>query len=380
MTRTVLQSLCGVALVAILSFLFVIDIRIPLLAESSRESLITTFHGGSTSDVRRIRLANVEPQLETYLRATETPPFPSRAFMITTRAAQTSGRTAHAVAQVRDKLGITDIELIYGGNTSDADVGCARQRGSSLHNSCAFGVVWANQQIWRAIAAEGLASALVLEDDVLFHDDFQELLPPYWAQVPANFEFVYLGHLPHWMFGDSPKLPETAVTFGEAPYCTHAYVVTAASAGRLALLFDQFMHLRGRRREVPDAAPEFDYTDVKIDQFLPNHALRLALDRSKWVVFGSTPTLPAAWEGATFLNNRKAWEEPLRKCHCDEEVRPECRGFLPIISIGLAYQHYHCNNMTRLHLWVEQYRRDLADLRSGAIAMPASASPAYWSF
>ena len=98
------------------------------------------------------------------------------------------------------------------------------------------------------------------------------------------------------------------------------------------------------------------------------------------LVFGSTPALPATWEGATFLNNRKAWEEPLRKCHCDEEVRPECRGFLPIISIGLAYQHYHCNNMTRLHLWVEQYRRDLADLRSGAIAMPASASPAYWSF
>ena len=329
----------------------------------------------AAAPARRRPLEEVEVRVEDYFRAAGPAPFPTRAFMITTRAAQASGRTAHAVAQVRERLHIDDIEFVIGGNVPDAEVGCARVSAQSPPNSCAFGVVWANQQIWRAVAAEGLASALVLEDDVLIHDDAEALLPQYWQRVPPDFEFVYLGHLPAWLMDGEPPPPD-AVRTGEAPYCTHAYVVTAASAARLALLFDQVFRGRGRDPGAsPDAPPELTYLDIKIDLFLPNHALRTALDRSKWITFGSTAERRSEWGGVDFLSNRKAWLEPLRACHCDEDVRPECRGFLPIIGAGLAFQHYHCSNMTKLRRWVEQYRRDLPALRNDT-----SVKAAHWVF
>jgi hypothetical protein len=39
----------------------------------------------------------------------------------------------------------------------------------------------------------GAATALICEDDVLFHDRFQELFPTFMANVPANWDVVYVG-------------------------------------------------------------------------------------------------------------------------------------------------------------------------------------------
>ena len=63
--------------------------------------------------------------LDDYKRAVSPAPFPTRAYMITTRAAQESGRTAHAVEQVRRHLNVTDIKIVLGRNDLlDADFGC----------------------------------------------------------------------------------------------------------------------------------------------------------------------------------------------------------------------------------------------------------------
>jgi hypothetical protein len=33
-------------------------------------------------------------------------------------------------------------------------------------------------------------------DDIVFHDDFLELLPQYWSSVPPNYEYIAVGMIP----------------------------------------------------------------------------------------------------------------------------------------------------------------------------------------
>lgn len=155
-----------------------------------------------------------------YKRAVGPAPFPTRAFMITTKTGQENGRTAHAVEQVRRHLNITDIHFVYGRNElRQEDFGCDTRLATSSNEPvlCRMGLGWATHQIWIAIAASG-APALFLEDDVLFHDDTATLLPLYWKQVPPAYEIVYLGSAPRWLLVDGPSTPPAEpVKFGLTP-------------------------------------------------------------------------------------------------------------------------------------------------------------------
>jgi hypothetical protein len=304
------------------------------------------------SQPRRRPLSEAIVNLDEFVRASGPAPFPKRAYMITTRNNEKSGRTAHAVEQVRLHLNITNVEFIYGpSDLRDEDFGCEALPGSN----CRAGVGWGAYTMWKAIAADGVDSAFVLDDDVLFHDDTKSLLPLYWDQVPPTFEIVYFGSFPSWLVATGPsKRPHNElVTFGTAPYAHHCYILTRASALRFANLYTEMFRMRGRREE--PGIPEIGPTDLFGDTFASTYALRTAFDPHNWVSFENTDALPAKWGGIVFLDQQKL-SSP--SCICNNEYSKACRGYLPIQGVGLAYQHDHCANMTRFYSWVAHYKED----------------------
>ena len=47
--------------------------------------------------------------------------------------------------------------------------------------------------LWKKISHEEIPAAIIFEDDVVFHENWHELYPTYWAQTPKNFDIVYMG-------------------------------------------------------------------------------------------------------------------------------------------------------------------------------------------
>ena len=311
-----------------------------------------------------------------YKRAIGPAPFPTRAFMITTRAAQESGRTAHAVEQVRQHLNITDIQFVLGRNELlQEDFGCDTRLASAVKEPirCRVGLGWAMHQVWKAISYSGVPG-FFLEDDVLFHDNFATLLPLYWAKVPPAYEIVYLGSAPRWLITDGPSTPPAEpVRFGIPPLALHCAALTAASAARFAALYTQMFRLRGWTEE--PSVPELNHNDVNGDTFLESFAFPTALNKQMWVSFESTLATPAEFRGIVF---RDEWKRTVslfeqKGCKCDNEYTPECRGFLPVVCVGLAFQNYHCNNITRMYSWIAHYKEDMLSSAPNASATPPAA-------
>ena len=308
-----------------------------------------------------------------YKRAVGPAPFPTRAFMITTRAGQESGRTAHAVEQVRRHLNVTDIQFVFGRNElRQEDFGCDTRLATTSNEPilCRVGLSWAVHQIWKAIAASGVPG-LFLEDDVLFHDDTSTLLPLYWKQVPPDYEIVYLGSAPRWLLVPGLSAPPSEpVRFGIPPLALHCIALTAASAARFAALYSQMFRLRGWTDE--PSVPELNHHYVNGDTFLDNFGFPTALDKRMWVSFESTLATPAKFAGIVFRDEFKRAQqlEQEKGCKCDNEYTPACRGYFPVWYVGLAFQTAHCNNMTRMHSWIAHYKEDMLSSAPNASATP----------
>ena len=166
--------------------------------------------------------------------------------------------------------------------------------------------------------------------------------------------------------------PSEPVRFGTAPYALHCTAVTPASAARFAALYTQNFRSRGWRDE--PGIPEIGSAEVFGDLFLSTYGLRTALDSRKWVSFESTLATPAKFAGIVFRDEFKRTQqlEHEKGCKCDDEYTPTCRGYFPIWCVGLAYQNFHCNNMTRMHSWIAHFKEDM--LPSGAPTAPAAPS------
>ncbi len=54
------------------------------------------------------------------------------------------------------------------------------------------GLAMAHLTIWDKIVNDRLPGAWVFEDDVVAHSNFSSLFPLYWAQVPQDYEIVWL--------------------------------------------------------------------------------------------------------------------------------------------------------------------------------------------
>ena len=101
--------------------------------------------------------------------------------------------------------------------------------GKKVHESICFKHVHALQHI----VEQGLERALIVECDVLFHDNFQEMFPEFWRQVPSDFDIVYVGFgYPIKELVSSLKKP-TAQIWSGAFWCCHCMIVSRAGAEKI---------------------------------------------------------------------------------------------------------------------------------------------------
>ena len=86
------------------------------------------------------------------------------------------------------------------------------------------GCALSHKRIWQKIVDENIEQALVLEDDVVFHEKFKQLLPEFWNDTPHENSMVFLGYCCYW--GDMGQ-SNVVETF---PLTTHAYYMTKSVA------------------------------------------------------------------------------------------------------------------------------------------------------
>lgn len=122
------------------------------------------------------------------------PSLPARAFLITTEARHSSNWTSYVLAQVmrhKRALNISQIDIVFTSYMNEFGP-IANPGHRDLGAACSV----THKRVWDRMIREGLDSAWVFEDDVVFHDDFDTLLPIYWQGVPRSYEFAFVGHSP----------------------------------------------------------------------------------------------------------------------------------------------------------------------------------------
>lgn len=85
---------------------------------------------------------------------------------------------------------------------------------------------------------EGHKNVLVFEDDFEFVDNFEELFTEYYAQVPHDWEFLYLGANHNFHMGELLPMVSKNVGKPHKSYCAHAYAVKECLYDFVLSLFD----------------------------------------------------------------------------------------------------------------------------------------------
>lgn len=79
--------------------------------------------------------------------------------------------------------------------------------------------------LWKHIIDNNVASAVVFEDDVCFHRDWERLAPKYFEYTPQDYDVLYMGsQMDIVTKGHITRVPV---------FCTHAYVITLEGATKL---------------------------------------------------------------------------------------------------------------------------------------------------
>jgi len=87
------------------------------------------------------------------------------------------------------------------------------------------GCMLSHLHLWRHIIDNSLEYAIVFEDDVRFHCEWQNIAHLYVHHTPADFDILYLG---------SQIEARTDARIAKVPvYCTHAYMISLAGAKKL---------------------------------------------------------------------------------------------------------------------------------------------------
>jgi GR25 family glycosyltransferase involved in LPS biosynthesis len=85
------------------------------------------------------------------------------------------------------------------------------------------GLLLSHYALWQAIDLLGLEEAMILEDDAVFPGDFRERYAAAYAEMPAHWQIVFVGHV--------GSLGKTCVKTSERtgavyyPFGTHCYLV-----------------------------------------------------------------------------------------------------------------------------------------------------------
>lgn len=80
-------------------------------------------------------------------------------------------------------------------------------------------------KLWQEIVATGMERMVILEDDVMFHKEWQVLVEEYYKNTPKDYEVLYLGA--QFEFPSQHHIDRGPV------FCTHAMVVTLSGAKKL---------------------------------------------------------------------------------------------------------------------------------------------------
>lgn len=87
------------------------------------------------------------------------------------------------------------------------------------------GCLLSHADIWKTMIDNSVPAAIILEDDVVFHPQFNDLAPLYWEHTPRDFDILFLGaQLEKMVNAHIVRVPV---------FCTHAMIVTLDGARRL---------------------------------------------------------------------------------------------------------------------------------------------------
>jgi len=92
-----------------------------------------------------------------------------------------------------------------------------------LNHKGGAGCAFSHIRLYREIVNNHYSKTLVLEDDVIFHEQFTQLFPEYWRQVPNDMGLLFLGYCCY-----SASDNELIKAF--YPMTTHAYIITYEAA------------------------------------------------------------------------------------------------------------------------------------------------------
>ena len=240
---------------------------------------------------------------------------------------------------------------------------------------CQQGLALGHLKAWRRIVERKLPVALVCEDDVTFHAQFGALLPRYWARVPPDWQFIWLGHLGR---DGGPVAPHAlTLAHGLAPWTLHAYLLTYDAAELLARMYEFLLERAGSphalgvypsqfaTQEAIEELPfHLSFRELKSDYFVPVavHFFVRPDHRDRWVALQSTPEVPArlgkrAWHDARAT---ELGRDGATACTCelwgnDDVCGPgDTAARLPLMGTGLAYQNLCKYRRWALHNWLGQ--------------------------
>jgi FkbM family methyltransferase len=246
------------------------------------------------------------------------------------------------------------------------------------------GLTIAHYFIWRDIVKRKLPFALVLEEDVIFHDDICNELPKVVSEMPEAWELAYMGWHPRWLESRERK----RVTAGDVmPWTTHAYLVSQEGAQRVFRLLSYFLvqadlseyvdpemfanpavdpgwtQLAQRPTKsfmMPITAPfiKIDFVLLSVYNFFLTDSEQktwLTLDvseESRYKVNGVEWDGAADWQGSSTCTERREklrpgkswctcaeWAKRNTECMCTTKDENLLRHDLPMLGGGLAYQH-----------------------------------------
>lgn len=103
-----------------------------------------------------------------------------------------------------------------------------------------LGLTASHATAWKHIVDANLPGGLVFEDDVVFHNDFCDLLPKYWSKLPCDPSFVYIGS--DIRADNGKSIVHRARAKGDAPpWDAHAYYVDRETADLLLRRFRYYV-------------------------------------------------------------------------------------------------------------------------------------------
>ena len=272
-------------------------------------------------------------------------------------------------------VGVSRYERVNGVVVEADD--CVRLSGTGCQQGLALG----HLKAWRRIVERRLPVALVVEDDVTFHSQFAALLPRYWARVPPDWQFIWLGHLRR--DGGAVAPHALSISHGLAPWTLHAYLLTYDAAELLARMYEFLLERAGSPHAVgvypsqfatADAIEELpfhlSFRELKSDYFvaLAVHFFLRPDQRAGWLALQSTPELPARVGKRTWHDARanELGRDTQTPCICElwgnEAVcSPGDTGSrLPLMGTGLAYQNLCRYRRWALHNWLGQPQKAAA--------------------